>query len=74
MSRAAYLERRRINAPGYPEVVAFVSGDTVRDPSWSPSQCACRDVSLPDGMPEVSVGGMVHGALVCLHYREERRR
>ena len=73
MSRAEYLERRRINAPGRPEVVAFVSGDTVRDPMWNPARCACQAEAM-GGDVERTVGGTVHGTLVCLHYRQERRR
>lgn len=51
------------------EVIAFCSGDKIRDPDWTPEMCACGATITHDGMPERRIGNTVHGVLIC--YRED---
>lgn len=55
-----------------PEVLAFISGDTVRNPAWTPERCACGVTRTPDGMPEVRVWNTTHGPMICLQFATEQ--
>ena len=55
-----------------PEVLAFVNGDTVRDPAWTAERCACGVTRTPDGCPEVRIWNSVHSVMVCLCYATEQ--
>ena len=55
-----------------PEVLAYVSSDTVRDPSWSAERCACGVTRTRDGCPEVRIWNTVHGILCCMQYATEQ--
>jgi hypothetical protein len=52
-----------------PDVLAFVSSDKIRDPSWTPAICACGACSMPSDVPERLVDNVMHGVLIC--YREK---
>ena len=51
-----------------PELIAFCSGDSIRNPGWTPEVCACGETITNDGMPERRVGAVVHGVLACARY------
>lgn len=53
-----------------PEVIAFCSGDSIRNPRWTPEVCACGATKTPDGMPEVRIGNETHGVMICLRYEQ----
>ena len=54
-----------------PEILAYCSKESIRDPKWTTYICACKETITHDGMPERRVGDIVHGVLCCARYETE---